>query len=900
MARHTPQTELPALDWNVHLSERGLVTNRQSGPWREISGSHVFRSKLRAPNAQRLLRRADLIDQLATCSAMPLTLVIGPAGTGKTSLVATWVAESETPTAWLSLDAGDHDPAHFWTGVLASLETLLPEGLPQASALLQRPGFIDEAVVALLDDLEAHDLAPSTLVIDNVQVIDDNPEAVSSFATFVQHLPPWLHVVLLARRRPRLPLARMRARGELGELGYADLKFLDDEAAVLLRSFAPTLDNGTVQVVVSRSDGWAAGIQLAGLAARSARGTQVEGPGDPGELFVSDYLWHEVFADERPELVDTLLDVSVVERVNPDLARCLAGTDAAALLSEAESRGLFITRLHASDWFEIHTLVREQLRAELVRRSPAHAADLHMRCARWFEETGEVALALDQWIRAEQPREALRLLAAKMMALYDSGLETTITRTIAQLPPTLARDDFEAALEFAWCTLLVSPQTFLQAVGRASTWSRQLTELNPTLGGRLTMLQSIAATVRGDWASGSDLARRAMSQQGDSWPSDLLGRFGLNMIARNIALSESWTASEEIRTLRHKLSRDPERRLAFEGTRALGESLAGHPVDALRITAGVRESANASGMSILRLELAAAEAIAHRELGDRLRAQAEFVALGALSPGPVRYAVLLAELELAQMHLDDADVSKAESAFIRAAEYVETEFDGSGAHNWIGRVGTLVTLSKGDVDRAHHWASAIDDPFWAAISQARVQLAMGDVPGALHRVEESSPRCPRHEVIQGLLRARALSNREESVEQAAAAAELASECSLVQTVASEGLECLRLIELAAWRVPPAWLDRVRRAASATGIARLESLGMVEKLTDREREVLRLLPSRLTLHEIADELFISMNTLKFHLKVIYRKLGCSSRTEAAALSQEAKGLLRRQMSETLRR
>jgi LuxR family maltose regulon positive regulatory protein len=109
------------------------------------------------------------------------------------------------------------------------------------------------------------------------------------------------------------------------------------------------------------------------------------------------------------------------------------------------------------------------------------------------------------------------------------------------------------------------------------------------------------------------------------------------------------------------------------------------------------------------------------------------------------------------------------------------------------------------------------------------------------------------------------------------------------------------MELAAWRVPSAWLDRVRRAASAAGAARLESLGLVETLTDREREVLRLLPSRLTLSEIADELFISMNTLKFHLKVIYRKLGCSSRTEAAAVSQgTARPRRWSQGSETLRR
>ena len=151
------------------------------------------------------------------------------------------------------------------------------------------------------------------------------------------------------------------------------------------------------------------------------------------------------------------------------------------------------------------------------------------------------------------------------------------------------------------------------------------------------------------------------------------------------------------------------------------------------------------------------------------------------------------------------------------------------------------------------------------------------------------------------MRSRALKSHDESVAQAVAAAELASVYGLVQTVASEGAESVRLMELAAWRVPSARLDRVRRAASAAGAARLESLGLVETLTDREREVLRLLPSRLTLSEIADELFISMNTLKFHLKVIYRKLGCSSRGEAAAVSQgTARPRHWTQKSEILRR
>ncbi len=216
-------------------------------------------------------------------------------------------------------------------------------------------------------------------------------------------------------------------------------------------------------------------------------------------------------------------------------------------------------------------------------------------------------------------------------------------------------------------------------------------------------------------------------------------------------------------------------------------------------------------------------------------------------------------------------------------------------------MGTVVALAIGDVDHARRWSATVDDSFWGPISRARIQLALGNSSGALQSSNEAVARCARHDVIRNLVRSRAVKSHDESVAQAAAAAELASVCGLVQTVASEGAECVRLVELAAWRVPTEWLDQVRRAASARGAVRLEALGLVETLTDREREVLRLLPSRLTLREIADELFISMNTLKFHLKVIYRKLGCSSRAEAAAISQ-GKSLPARwnQTSETLRR
>jgi LuxR family transcriptional regulator, maltose regulon positive regulatory protein len=219
--------------------------------------------------------------------------------------------------------------------------------------------------------------------------------------------------------------------------------------------------------------------------------------------------------------------------------------------------------------------------------------------------------------------------------------------------------------------------------------------------------------------------------------------------------------------------------------------------------------------------------------------------------------------------------------FRQAESLIETESFGPGGRNWLARVGTQLAVSAGEIDDARRWAHQVDDRFWGGVSSARVHLAVGnrvDAVGALDRVV---PRCVRHEVVLGLLRARAVADHEESTKHAIAAVELATVNGLLQTVASEGPDAVELVERSAWRVSPQWLDRLRRAA-AEGAVRSQGgrADLVEPLTERERDVLRFLASRLTVREIADELYLSVNTLKFHLKAIYRKLGVNSRAEAA--------------------
>ena len=528
-----------------------------------------------------------------------------------------------------------------------------------------------------------------------------------------------------------------------------------------------------------------------------------------------------------------------------------------------------------------------ELLAEAKRRSATRVATMHARAARWFEDEAEASPALEHWLLAGMPREALRLLASHVASLHDSGRESTVQHTISRIPLNVATADLQSMMEFAWCHLLVDKHRFVESVDRASAAMERMADRDVVEVGRLRMLQSIRATVTGDWTAGGELAAEAMSALGHAASSDPLGRFAWNMVVRDIALLERWDDdAAQLGEARFELGRDPERWLAYEGTHALGEALAGHPVDALRIVAGVRDAVTVNSMMILHAELGCAEAIAHRELGDRPRAVTELSVLAELDGGPATHARALALLQLTQLRLDEGDLEAAEAAFSYAREYVHSDFSAVGGRSWLAQSGSLVALAAGRSAEARSWAEQIDDPFWAGISAARVDLhegRRGEAAAALERVET---RCVRHQVMRDLLRARATEVPQEALDHLGLAVERACQSGLVQTVASEGPEILELLEVNAWMSPQAWLDRVRRASLPQSGAPVRDPSLPgEHLTAREIEVLRILQSRLTLREIASELFISVNTLKFHLRIIYRKLGVSSREDAAALARE---------------
>ena len=317
-------------------------------------------------------------------------------------------------------------------------------------------------------------------------------------------------------------------------------------------------------------------------------------------------------------------------------------------------------------------------------------------------------------------------------------------------------------VDYAWCHLLVDRRRFVELVEQLTWWTNR-SRPNDTLRSRVNVLRASAAIVSGRWVESGALNRQVMLDLGESCWQDPLGRFAANGIARELAYSERWDdTSDEVRQIEVALSRDPERRLAFEGTRTLGQVLAGRPLDALRVAAGVRRAAQVADMTILRTELAVAEALAHRELGDRSRALAE---LAALADGPAETMLLwriLAMSELAQAHLDVGDLDTAQHVFAQTVALVEAESLGADVRGWLTRVGTVITLAAGDLAAARRWADQVDDSFWGGVSDARVHLASGDRPAALASLDTAVPRCVRHDVVLALLQARAVSDRDEA------------------------------------------------------------------------------------------------------------------------------------------
>ena len=382
---------------------------------------HMLNTKFYAPRPRPgLVPRPRLTSRLDRGAESKLILVSAPAGFGKTTLIAEWLAAdpaasaNEQSAAWLSLDRSDNDPASFWTYVIAGIRTVEPGVGERAIGLLQEPPPFPMHLIltTLINDLNKMG-RHVVLVLDDFHVIEDR-EVQDGVAFLLDHLPPRLHLVIASRADPALPLARLRARGELVETRATDLRFTAEEAAAYLNEMMGLeLTPEDVGALEARTEGWIAALQLAALSIQGRDDVAGFIAGFAGDnRYIVDYLLEEVL-QRQPEPVQAfLLETSILGRLSGALCDAVTGQDGGqAMLQSLDRSNMFLVPLDDSRrWYRYHHLFADVLSSRLLAGQPEHVPELHRRASAWYARNGEQGVAIDHALAAEDFDSAADLI----------------------------------------------------------------------------------------------------------------------------------------------------------------------------------------------------------------------------------------------------------------------------------------------------------------------------------------------------------------------------------------------------------------------------------------------------------------------------------------------------------
>ena len=726
----------------------------------------LIETKLHPPAARReWVERRELIGQLAG-SAARLVLVDAPAGFGKTTLVAQWLAADARPFGWVSLDQGDDDPGRLWWHIACALKRTCPEfGSEKILRALrvQSPSFGDDVLPLVVSELAALP-RPVVIVLDDYHLITDG-DCHDQVMFLAAHLPPGAQLVLITRAQPPWPLARMRAVGELAEIRARELRFTPPEAAALLHAVAGVdLSQPDLADLVDRTEGWPAGVYLAALSLRGhpAPGAFVrQFTGD--NRFVVDFLAHDVLSRQPDDVRRFLVRTSILARFCAPLCDAVAGSaDSAEIIDRLERENLFVVALDEERrWFRYHHLFGEVLRSELARTEPGLVPALHERASAWHRQFGSADEAIGHAQAAGDVTGAIDLIARHWAGYVDSGRSATVRGWLRSLGDDQIAASPLAAHCAAWIAALAGDQasvrSWLPVVGAAP-------DAGPLPDGMRSFLSSAAL---------------------------LEATFG------------------------------------FDG---LGP-------------------------------MRAAGAIAVELETDPM---SPWYALARTSYGVALY--YSGDYELAAAQLEQAQLSHAAIALVRMLAFAVLA--------WLavdtGRLAQAELF-------ANHARDIVTDPDLGLGGAPQSTLAYTAV-AAVHvghgRLEEA------RELFEQVLRARRRwvgisiwPTVEVLLRFAPVLAELGEHAEAMRLL-GEARQLLRSLPDGAG-AQLARLDRLDRRLAALSPA----TALDEPLTDRERDVLRLLRGTMSLREIGQELYLSQNTIKTHTRAIYRKLGVSDRHTA---------------------
>jgi LuxR family maltose regulon positive regulatory protein len=390
----------------------------------------IAESKLRPPPARPgMVVRTGLVDRLLASGSVPLVCVVGPAGYGKTTLLAQWAEREPRPVAWISVDQRDNDPAVLLRYLGVALDRIEPID-PRVVQPWTGPGVSIVGAVARLAAAMAAMTRPVALVLDHLELVG-NQECLDAVAQLAAQLPPGSQLLVASRARPLLPLALLRAQGQVVELGVEELAMDRQEAVALLEGAGVQLDDTEVNDLVKRTEGWPVGLYLAALALQAEALPTTDGPGFTGDdRFMADYLWSELLVQLPPERVAFLTRTAVLERLSGPLCDAvLETTGSGVVLAWLEASNLLLVPLDRQRrWYRYHHLFQELLSAELDRREPELVPALHARAASWCEANELPETAIDHAQAAGDPDRVARLVWKLALPAYGAGQVATTRR----------------------------------------------------------------------------------------------------------------------------------------------------------------------------------------------------------------------------------------------------------------------------------------------------------------------------------------------------------------------------------------------------------------------------------------------------------------------------------------
>lgn len=484
-----------------------------------LAGPPLIETKLRPPDRRAaFVPRPDLVARLeAEVATHRLTVVSAAAGWGKTTLVVDWLAAQDAPTAWVALDDSDNDPARFWRYVSEALGRAGIALDAQAVGALSGADATREVGLTELINAVAGAEERTVLALDDLHAVGE-PSIVESLAFLVPRLPDNLRLLVTTRSDPPIGLARLRARGDLGEVRAGDLRFTAAEAARLLGdAIGADLPAHEVERLRARTEGWAAGLYLAGLSLRGrddAEAFIADFAGD--DRLVVDYLAAEVLEGQPRERRTFLLRTAILPRLTAPLCDAVTGRDgSAAVLTELERSNLFLVPLDSRrEWYRYHHLFGELLRHELTLEAPGEVAELHRRASRWFESNGDVDEAIHHAAAAGDVERAADLIAVCWAGYERSGWTATTQRWLALLPDDRVRADPRLCLAAALIAINLgraeTAAPWLDAAERAA--ARPGAPGDPrAVASDIASGRSLVALLSGDTPAAVEIGREALT-----------------------------------------------------------------------------------------------------------------------------------------------------------------------------------------------------------------------------------------------------------------------------------------------------------------------------------------------------------------------------------------------------